>query len=184
MSGMDTPVSSTGFSTPCCAACMAGPFPDQKMIEDPSLWNGAPPGPLYMACPCGALEDASEALGFFDEGTSPLLFTSKPPGAPCPKGKGCCLTSTFCCIIATAAGPQAPCLICYIAKLRQALMVKAGIAPESLPKAFMMSAAPGISVTQISRELALRKMHPKLKTYTPVTNTQSGAPPSGEVMDR
>jgi len=45
---------------------MTGPFPDQKMIEDKSLWHGEkPPGPCYMACPCDALIDASEELGFF-----------------------------------------------------------------------------------------------------------------------
>jgi len=177
---MVTPVSTTGFSTTCCKDCMTGPFPDQKMIEDPSLWNGAPPGPCYMACPCGALEDASEALGFFEEGTSPMLFGSKPPGAPCPKGPACTATSYACCILGTAGGPQTPCIHCYIAKLRQKVLERAGVKPESLALAFFYSSAPGIAINQVSRELALRKMHPRLKSYIP----NNGGAPSVQQMVR
>ena len=169
---------------------MTGPFPDQKMIDDKSLWFGEkPPGPCYMACPCDPLIDASEELGFFEDGTSCTAaampcFSSAPPGAPCAKGTGCYCTTFWCCLIATAAGPQAPCLLCYIAKLRQKTMEKAGIPPEGLRKAFMYSLAPGIAVNQISRELALRKLHPRLKTYTGTVTTYKGGSPSAQEMER
>jgi len=186
--GMDTPINESGFSTTCCADCMTGPFPDQSMIDDKSLWHGEkPPGPCYMGCPCDPLIDASEELGFFDEGTSPWLgCSSKPFGAPCAKGLGCYCTTFWCCIVATAAGPQAPCLLCYIAKMRQKTLEKAGLQPESLGLAFAYSLAPGIAVNQISRELALRKMHPRLKSYTGSVTTYSGSvgTPSSQEMQR
>ena len=185
--GMNAPINETGFSTTCCADCMTGPFPDQNMIEDKSLWFGEqPPGCYYMACPCEALVDASEELGFFEEGTSPWLgCSSKPFGAPCARGQACCCLTFWCCLITTAAGPQTPCMLCYIAKMRQKTMEKAGIPPESLGKAFAYSLAPGLAVNQISRELALHKMHPRLKTYTGQVVTYSSiGSPAAQVMDR
>lgn len=68
--------------------------------------------------------------------------------------------------------------------MRQKTLEKAGIPPESLACAFAYSLAPGIAVNQISRELALRKMHPRLKSYTGAVATYKGGAPGTQDMAR
>ena len=150
------PINPDGWSTACCSECVSGPAPEpwKSAMQTPApndYWTEQP-STGFQACPCEAIVTLTDQLGMFEKGET------------CGVSKGACYAvSCVGCVVMTAQAPLACCFWCHLAKLRIKTAEKFGFKPESMTTAMMMSFAPGISVTQITREWILRGAYPGAK---------------------